>query len=68
LILFDTSKNNLILAIITLGEGWHNNHHAYQYSARHGLRWWEIDATWLLIRALKFLGLATDVKLAPTKN
>jgi MFS family permease len=64
----DNSRNCWWVALLTFGEGWHNNHHAYQYSARHGLRWWEIDATWLLIRTLKFLGLATDVKLAPTKN
>lgn len=49
---------------MTYGEGWHNNHHAFQYSARHGLRWWEIDATWGMVRILQGLGLAKNVKLA----
>ncbi|MFM7794431.1 MAG: hypothetical protein ACKO90_42345, partial [Microcystis panniformis] len=47
-------------------EGWHNNHHAYQYSARHGLQWWEVDLTWMTIRLLQILGLATNIKLPPT--
>jgi fatty-acid desaturase len=64
----DNSRNCWWVALLTFGEGWHNNHHAYQYSARHGLRWWEIDATWMIIRTFQFLGLATDVKLAPTKE
>ncbi|HTL90443.1 MAG TPA: acyl-CoA desaturase, partial [Leptolyngbya sp.] len=45
-------------------EGWHNNHHMYQYSARHGLKWWEFDLTWVIIQTLQFLGLATKVKVA----
>ena len=49
---------------MVFGEGWHNNHHAYQYSARHGLEWWEIDLTWMTIQLLQLLGLATNVKLA----
>jgi stearoyl-CoA desaturase (delta-9 desaturase) len=61
----DNSKNCWWVALLTFGEGWHNNHHAYQYSARHGLTWWEIDATWMAIRLLQWLGLATEVKLAP---
>lgn len=61
----DNSKNCWWVALLTFGEGWHNNHHAYQYSARHGLEWWEIDTTWMLIRLLQFLGLATNIKLAP---
>jgi Delta-9 acyl-phospholipid desaturase (EC 1.14.19.-) len=48
---------------LTYGEGWHNNHHAYQYSARHGMTWWEIDTTWITIQVLQALGLATKVKL-----
>jgi stearoyl-CoA desaturase (delta-9 desaturase) len=51
--------------LLTFGEGWHNNHHAYQYSARHGLQWWEVDLTWMTIKALSFLGLAKDIKLPP---
>jgi sn-1 stearoyl-lipid 9-desaturase len=59
----DNSKNCWWVAITTYGEGWHNNHHAYQYSARHGMKWWELDITWLTIQVLQFLGLATKVKL-----
>ena len=59
----DRSTNCWWVAILTFGEGWHNNHHAFQYSARHGLQWWEIDMTWMTIRLLQFLGLATNVKL-----
>ena len=60
----DNSKNCWWVALLTYGEGWHNNHHAFQYSARHGLQWWEIDITWMTIRFLQLLGLATNVKLA----
>jgi sn-1 stearoyl-lipid 9-desaturase len=59
----DNSRNCWWVALLTYGEGWHNNHHAYQYSARHGLQWWEIDMTWMTISLLKALGLATKVKL-----
>ena len=59
----DHSKNCWWVALVTYGEGWHNNHHAYQYSARHGLKWWEIDLTWMTIRSLQILGLAKNVKL-----
>jgi sn-1 stearoyl-lipid 9-desaturase len=63
----DNSRNCWWVAVVTYGEGWHNNHHAYQYSARHGLQWWEVDPTWLMIKGLKTLGLATKVKVAETK-
>jgi stearoyl-CoA desaturase (delta-9 desaturase) len=59
----DRSTNCWWVAVLTYGEGWHNNHHAFQYSARHGLKWWEIDATWMMVRVLQALGLATKVKL-----
>ncbi len=59
----DRSTNCWWVAITTYGEGWHNNHHAYQYSARHGMKWWEIDITWMTIQVLQLLGLATKVKL-----
>jgi sn-1 stearoyl-lipid 9-desaturase len=59
----DNSTNCWWVAITTYGEGWHNNHHAYQYSARHGMKWWEIDITWMTIQVLQLLGLATKVKL-----
>ncbi len=49
----DRSTNCWWAAILTYGEGWHNNHHAFQYSARHGLQWWEIDLTWMTIMFLK---------------
>jgi sn-1 stearoyl-lipid 9-desaturase len=64
----DHSTNCWWVALLTFGEGWHNNHHAYQYSARHGLQWWEIDATWMTIRLLQILGLAKNIKLAPTRS
>ena len=60
----DDSKNCWWVALLTFGEGWHNNHHAYQYSARHGLQWWEIDITWKIIQFLQVLSLAKNVKLA----
>ncbi|CCH64734.1 Fatty acid desaturase [Richelia intracellularis HM01] len=58
----DCSTNCWWVALLTFGEGWHNNHHAFQYSARHGLEWWEIDVTWITIRLLQSLGLVTNVK------
>jgi stearoyl-CoA desaturase (delta-9 desaturase) len=57
----DLSTNNLLVAILTFGEGWHNNHHAHPVSARHGLKWYEIDINWYGIWALKKLGLARHV-------
>ncbi|UBF26624.1 acyl-CoA desaturase [Kovacikia minuta CCNUW1] len=59
----DRSTNCWWVALLTYGEGWHNNHHAYQFSARHGMRWWEIDLTWMTIQFLQAVGLATKVKL-----
>jgi stearoyl-CoA desaturase (delta-9 desaturase) len=59
----DDSTNNFLIALLTFGEGWHNNHHAHPNSARHGLRWWEIDTNWYVISALRVVGLAHDVKL-----
>ncbi|KAL5718627.1 palmitoyl-[glycerolipid] 7-desaturase [Ranunculus cassubicifolius] len=53
----------LLLSLITFGESWHNNHDAFDYSARQGLEWWQIDLTWYVIMLLEYLGLATDVKL-----
>ena len=62
----DLSRNNWWVGILAFGEGWHNNHHAFGFSARHGLKWFEFDPTWYCIWALKKLGLATNVKL-PTE-
>jgi stearoyl-CoA desaturase (delta-9 desaturase) len=59
----DDSTNNLWVALITFGEGWHNNHHAYPTAARHGLTWYEIDFNWWGIRALQLFGLAKSIKL-----
>jgi stearoyl-CoA desaturase (delta-9 desaturase) len=60
----DQSRNNLIFGLLGFGEGWHNNHHAFPSSARHGLRWWELDLSYLTIRALELLGLARRVRVA----
>jgi fatty-acid desaturase len=59
----DDSTNNWWVALLTFGEGWHNNHHAYPTAARHGLAWYEIDLNWWGIRTLQFLRLAKGVKL-----
>ncbi|KAL0717267.1 hypothetical protein Bca4012_066589 [Brassica carinata] len=59
----DLSKNNWFVAALAFGEGWHNNHHAFEFSARHGLEWWQLDMTWYVVRFLQAIGLATDVKL-----
>jgi stearoyl-CoA desaturase (delta-9 desaturase) len=60
----DRSTNCWWVAVLTFGEGWHNNHHACQSSARFGWRWWEIDLIWLMIRFLEKMKLATNVKTA----
>ncbi|MAY74740.1 MAG: acyl-CoA desaturase [Phycisphaerae bacterium] len=59
----DESRNNAIFGVLALGEGWHNNHHAFPTSARHGLRWWQIDMSWMLIWAMSKVGLASDVRV-----
>jgi len=64
----DLSRNNWWVAILAFGEGWHNNHHAFEFSARHGLEWWQFDMTWMLIKTLETLGLATNVKLPTEKQ
>jgi stearoyl-CoA desaturase (delta-9 desaturase) len=63
----DTSRNNGLLALITMGEGWHNNHHHYMASASQGFFWWEIDLSYYLIRAFQALGLLWDVRTPPKK-
>ena len=52
------------MALITFGEGWHNNHHAHPVSARHGLAWYELDLNWIGISTLRRLGLAWDIRVA----
>ena len=58
----DDSRNNWWVALLSFGEGWHNNHHAHAASARHGLAWYEFDMNWIVIRMLQILGIATDVR------
>ena len=68
----DTSRNNFILSIITLGEGWHNNHHHYPVSTRQGFFWWEIDLTYWGLVVMSWLGIVRDLRPLPghvkTKN
>lgn len=59
----DASTNNVFIGILGFGEGWHNNHHFYPNSARHGLRWWQLDVTYYLIKVLSWVGLASDLKI-----
>ncbi len=61
----DNSRNNFMLALITLGEGWHNNHHRYMGSARQGFYWWEIDLCYYALKALSWTGLIWDLKPVP---
>lgn len=60
----DDSRNNWWVALLTFGEGWHNNHHAHPSSARHGLAWFEFDPTWIQIKLLSLVGLAKKVQVA----
>lgn len=64
----DDSTNLWWVALITYGEGWHNNHHAFQTSARHGLAWWEIDLTYITIRVMQLFGLVHSIKLAKIRK
>jgi len=59
----DCSRNNFVFGVLGLGEGWHNNHHAFPTSARHGLRWWQLDISYYVIKVLALLGLAWKVRL-----
>ena len=61
----DDSRNNALLAIITLGEGWHNNHHFYPGSARQGFLWWEVDMTFYVLKVMSWCGLVWDLKPIP---
>jgi len=64
----DDSTNLWWVALLTFGEGWHNNHHAHPTSARHGLEWYQLDVSWLIIRALSAVGLVWDIKLPAAKQ
>ncbi len=61
----DTSKNNFVLALVTLGEGWHNNHHHYQASTRNGFFWWEIDITYYILVVFSWIGLVKNLRAVP---
>jgi len=63
----DSSRNNLILALITLGEGWHNNHHYYPGSERQGFYWWEIDVSHYILKVLSWFGLVWDLRVPPAR-
>ncbi len=63
----DASRNNWLVALLTLGEGWHNNHHHYQSCARQGFKWWEVDVSYYILRTLKVLGVVWDVR-EPTEK
>jgi stearoyl-CoA desaturase (delta-9 desaturase) len=58
----DQSRNNFLLALVTLGEGWHNNHHQFMYACRQGLRWWEVDITYYLIKLLSWIGMVREIR------
>lgn len=64
----DQSRNNAFLALLTLGEGWHNNHHWFSTSASQGLKWWEIDITFYVLKVLEFFGVIWDVRTYPTNK
>jgi stearoyl-CoA desaturase (delta-9 desaturase) len=66
----DLSTNNFWIAMVTFGEGWHNNHHAHPTSARHGLAWYEFDPSWLQLKVLSALGIAKSIQVAkiPTEQ
>lgn len=63
----DTSRNSLILALLTCGEGWHNNHHHFQSSARQGFRWWEVDFSFYVLKLLSWVRIVKDLK-SPSKK
>merc|ERR1719181_685065 len=56
------AMNNWAIGILAFGEGWHNNHHAFEASCRHGLKWWQFDMTWMMIKLLHVAGIASDLK------
>jgi len=63
----DESRNNALFGVLGLGEGWHNNHHAFPASARHGLRWYQFDLSWMVIKGMSLIGLAHDLNV-PSKE
>lgn len=63
----DDSRNNVVLAILTMGEGWHNNHHAFPSSVQQGFRWWEIDVSLYVLKLLSLIGIVYDLKTPPAR-
>jgi stearoyl-CoA desaturase (delta-9 desaturase) len=63
----DESRNSFPLALITLGEGWHNNHHFYPTTANQGWFWWELDVSWMALRVLGAVGLVRDLRIPPER-
>lgn len=63
----DNSRNNLLVSLVTLGDGWHHNHHFCPWSARHGFRWWEIDVNYAVLRLLAWAGVVWDLRLPPER-
>src|SRR6185369_2998254 len=63
----DQSRNNVVIALLTFGDGWHNNHHFYQRSARHGFYWWEVDLTLYILKTLSYLGIVWDLHTPPQR-
>jgi len=61
----DTSRNNLLLALMTFGEGWHNNHHHYMASVRQGFYWWEVDISYYVLKTMSWLGIVWDLRPVP---
>jgi stearoyl-CoA desaturase (delta-9 desaturase) len=64
----DDSRNNWLVALLTLGEGWHNNHHHYQASARQGFVWWQIDVSYYVLCLLERLGIIWDIRVPPASK
>ena len=64
----DDSRNSFWIALLTFGEGWHNNHHAHPVSARHGLVWWEFDISWITLKLFNAIGLVSDLKVAKVRE
>ena len=62
----DDSRNNVVVALLTLGDGWHNNHHYWPVSARHGFRWWELDINYLILRFLSWFNVVWDLRVPPS--
>jgi stearoyl-CoA desaturase (delta-9 desaturase) len=63
----DSSRNNFFIALLTFGEGWHNNHHHFPGSAKQGFYWWEIDLTYYLLKLMSLFGFIWDIRTVSTE-